>query len=203
MVTEVRIYAEGGGDKKDTRALLREGFSLFLVSLREMARNRGIRWNVTVCGGREQAYDRFVTALNEHQNAFNVLLVDSEGPVATTPWLHLLGRDNWSAQGAHDDHCHLMVQAMEAWLVADPSALEEYYGQGFNANPIPGVGNVETIPKASLVPILETATQQTQKGQYRKIQHGADLLSRVDTEIVRGKAPHCDRMFTTLTTKLQ
>jgi hypothetical protein len=203
MVTEVRIYAEGGGDKKDTRALLREGFSLFLVSLREMARNRGIRWNVTVCGGRKQAYDRFVTALNDHQNAFNVLLVDSEGPVATTPWLHLLGRDNWSAQGAHDDHCHLMVQAMEAWLVADPSALEEYYGQGFNANPIPGVGNVETIPKASLVPILETATQQTQKGQYRKIQHGADLLSRVDTEIVRGKAPHCDRMFTTLTTKMQ
>ena len=203
MVTEVRIYAEGGGDKKDTRALLREGFSLFLVSLREIARNRGIRWNVTVCGGREQAYDRFVTALNDHQNAFNVLLVDSEGPVATTPWLHLLGRDNWSAQGAHDDHCHLMVQAMEAWLIADPSALREYYGQGFNANPIPGVGNVETIPKASLVPILETATQQTQKGQYRKIQHGADLLSRVDTEIVRGKAPHCDRMFTTLTTKLQ
>jgi len=96
-----------------------------------------------------------------------------------------------------------MVQAMEAWLIADPGALSEYYGQGFNANPIPGAGNVETIPKASLVPILETATQQTQKGQYRKIRHGADLLSRVDTEVVRGKAPHCDRIFTILTAKMQ
>jgi hypothetical protein len=203
MVTEVRIYAEGGGDKKDTRALLREGFSRFLDSLRKMARNKGIRWNVTVCGGRYQAHDRFATALNEHHNAFNVLLVDSEGPVANTPWLHLLGRDNWSAHGTNDDHCHLMVQAMEAWLIADPGALSEYYGQGFNANPIPCAGNVETIPKASLVPILETATQQTQKGQYRKIQQGADLLSRVDTEVVRGKAPYCDRMFTTLTKKME
>jgi hypothetical protein len=203
MVTEVRIYAEGGGDKKDTRALLREGFSRFLDSLRKMARSKGIRWNVIVCGGRGQAHDRFVTALNEHPDAFNVLLVDSEGPVAETPWLHLLGRDNWSAHGANDDHCHLMVQAMEAWLIADPGALREYYGQGFNANPIPGAGNVETIPKGSLVPILETATQQTQKGQYRKIQHGADLLSRVNTVVVRGKAPHCDRMFTTLDAKMQ
>jgi len=47
MVTEVRIYAEGGGDKKDTRALLREGFSRFLDSLRKMARSKGIRWNAT------------------------------------------------------------------------------------------------------------------------------------------------------------
>jgi hypothetical protein len=152
MVTEVRIYAEGGGDKKDTRALLREGFSRFLDSLRKMARNKGIRWNVTVCGGRYQAHDRFATALNEHHDAFNVLLVDSEGPVANTPWLHLLGRDNWSAHGTNDDHCHLMVQAMEAWLIADPGALSEYYGQGFNANPIPCAGNVETIPKASSKP---------------------------------------------------
>lgn len=85
MVTEVRIYAEGGGDKKDTRARLREGFSLFLYSLRKTAREKGVRWSVIVCGGREQTYDRFTTALNAHHDAFNVLLVDSEGPVTKTP----------------------------------------------------------------------------------------------------------------------
>jgi hypothetical protein len=95
MVSEIRIYAEGGGNKADTKARFREGLSMFLGGLRLQARSKSIHWNITVCGGRDQAYDRFLTALQQHPGAFNVLLVDAEGAVAAAhgPWQHLAGRD--------------------------------------------------------------------------------------------------------------
>lgn len=204
MVTEIRIYAEGGGNKADTKAKFREGLSVFLNDLRLRARSKSIRWNITVCGGRDQAHDRFLTALQQHPGAFNILLVDAEGAVAGNngPWKHLAGRDGWANGGAGDENCHLMVQTMEAWFIADPDTLATYYGQGFNRNPIPGTANVEAIPKNQLLPILENATRRTKKGLYAKIAHGSQLLERIRPAAVRAKAPHCDRLFTILTNKM-
>lgn len=39
--------------------------------------------------------------------------------------------------GAEDHSLHLMVQCMEAWLVADPDCLKAYYGRGFNERRLP------------------------------------------------------------------
>jgi hypothetical protein len=204
MVNEIRIYAEGGGNKADTKARFREGLSVFLGQLRTLARSKSIRWNIIACGGRDQAYQRFVNALQQHPGAFNVLLVDAEGTVAVpnAPWLHLSSRDGWTAEGASDENCHLMVQMMEAWFVADSASLAAYYGQGFNPNQIPGAANVETIPKDQLLPILESATRHTTKGVYGKISHGCQLLQRIAPAVVRGKAPHCDLLFKTLMEKM-
>ena len=79
MVNEVRIYAEGGGAGKDTKAAIRRGFGEFLRQLRTLARERRIRWNIIACGPRNAAFDAFKTALRTHTTAFNVLLVDAEG----------------------------------------------------------------------------------------------------------------------------
>ena len=202
MVSEIRIYAEGGRDQRSGKAAVQEGFGKFLSPLKEMARERHIRWYVVACGSRQSAFDAFQIALKQHRDAFNVLLVDGEGPVTRSPWEHLQNRDHWPIQGIPDDHCHLMVQVMEAWIVADLEILERFYGQGFNANPIPARGDVELIVKADLEHALIQATRNTQKGEYHKIRHGPKILALVEVSKIRNRARHCDRMFTTLSNKI-
>jgi hypothetical protein len=144
VVREIRIYVEGGGDRTETKAKLHNGFSVFLRDLREKARERRIRWNITVCGPRGSAHDDFNTACRTHTEAFNVLLVDSEGPVNSSPKQHLRDRDGWQVNESEDQY-HLMVQAMEAWLIADGEAVKKYYGQDFQESAIPNTQDVEQI----------------------------------------------------------
>lgn len=203
MVDEVRIYAEGGGDGKDTKAAIRRGFGEFLSDLRGLARERLIRWNIIGCGPRNAAFDAFKTALRTHMGAFNILLVDGEGPVNRTPWQHLLECNGWDRPGVPDEQCHLMVQMMEAWIVADIDAMESYYGHGFRRQAIPARNDVEAIDKAILEMSLEDATRYTRKGLYHKIRHGSALLCRINPHTVRSKAPHCERLFTTIAGKIE
>ena len=202
MVSEIRIYVEGGGDQRSGKAFVREGFSKFLSSLNQMARKRHIRWDVVACGSRQSAFEDFENALRRHPEAFNVLLVDAEGPVTRSSWDHLQDRDRWSIRGVSGDHCHLMVQVMEAWIVADIETLKRFYGQGFNANPIPRQKDVESIAKTDLEYALAQATGNTQKGEYHKIRHGPKILGLVDVSKVRNRARHCERMFKTLSNKI-
>ena len=203
MVTEIRIYAEGGGDSRDAKAFLREGFSAFLSSLNSMAREKGIRWHIVTCGARNAAFDAFRTARAQHPEAFNVLLVDSEAPVQTTSWPHLHERDGWAIDGLSDDCCHLMTQAMEAWFIADVAALAGFYGQGFHQGGIPRNTDVEQIPKAQLEGTLRDASRHTQKGEYHKARHAWRLLKLIDPGIARRASVHCDLLFTTLHAKMQ
>ncbi len=202
MVSEIRIYVEGGGDQRSGKAAVQEGFGKFLSPLKEMARERRIRWYVVACGSRQSAFDDFGIALRQHRDAFNVLLVDAEGPVTGSPWEHLQNRDHWQIQGIPGDHCHLMVQVMEAWIIADIETLRKFYGQGFNSNSIPRRKDVELIAKGDVQRALTQATQNTQKGEYHKILHGPKILGLVDVSKVRNRARHCNRMFTTLSNKI-
>lgn len=80
------------------------------------------------CGSREETYRAFKIAIRAHPTAFNVMLVDAEGTVNQSPWLHLAQRDGWICpEGVNDNQCHLMVQCMEAWLMADRDTLHQYY----------------------------------------------------------------------------
>jgi hypothetical protein len=202
MVKEIRIYIEGGGDKKDTKKAIRIGFSEFLKDIKQIAQKKRIRWQVIICGSRQNAFEDFNNALKANPNAFNVLLVDAEAPVYTTPCQHLKRRDNWDLPNIDDEHCHLMVQTMEAWLIADIETLKKFYGQGFKAHSIPSNPNVEDIEKKQLEPSLKAATRHTQKGEYHKIQHASKLLALLDVDKVREASAHCNRLFTTLIRKM-
>lgn len=193
-----RVYIEGGGDGRGQKATLRTGFQEFLKPLRDAARARNLRWNVVMCGSRESAFKDYRTALKTHPESVNLLLVDAEGPVSSPPWKHLARKDGWKNPGVTDDHCHLMVQMVEAWILADPEALSAYYGNGFRAGGLPKNPDVEAIPKASLLKALESATAPTKKGQYAKIRHCADLLARISTAKVRKRAKHCEQLFVTV-----
>lgn len=199
MVKEIRIYIEGGGDSKNTKASLRKGFSKFLNPIIEILQSKKIEWNITMCGPRNKAFRDFKNALEAHRDAFIILLVDSEEAVKNqTPWEHLKCRDDWDAPGVDDTHCHLMVQTMEAWFIADVEALKKFYDQGFKENSIPKNRNVETIDKDLLEPSLKAATRDTTKGEYHKIRHASKLLEMLNAERVREASPHCKRLFTTL-----
>ena len=194
----IRVYVEGGGDSRATKAEIRRGFGGFLRSLREAARQRRLRWDVIACGSRGPALAAFRRACDDHPDAFNVLLVDSESPVGASPTEHLRRADNWRIDQP-DEHCHLMVQTMEAWIIADVETLRAFYGQGFQDSAICSTQNVEQIDKAALVPALTKASRRTQKGGYHKIHHAGRLLGLLDAAVVRSKARHCERLFATLT----
>lgn len=137
-------------------------------------------------------------------HSFNVLLVDSDAKVEDKPRKHLQKQNrNWRLQSISDDQCHLMVQMMEAWIVADIEALGEYYGQEFKTKSIPKTTDVESIDKVQLLRALKSATRKTQKGEYSKTGHAPDLLERIDASKVRIAARHCELLFAVLERKVK
>lgn len=192
----IAVYMEGGGDSKEGKARLRQGMSVFL---RKVVSPKNPGWKVVACGSRNDAHDAFQNANRTWPDTFNVLLVDSEGPVSQQPRAHLRLHDGWIFKGASEESIHLMIQVMEAWIIADPAALRRYYGQRFLKSSLPLAQNLESAGKRQIYDALEHATGKTQKGKYHKIWHAAALLEAIDPAIVRHRCPSCDRFLVTLT----
>ena len=195
----VTIYMEGGGDDPARQAALRTGMESFL--------QRGLgeatpRPRVVPCGGRSTAFHRFSHRVAENREEETViLLVDSEQRVnAATAREHLRERpeDGWNLDFASDEQIHLMIQTMEAWIVADERALAVYYGDGFDEDALSGREDLETVAKGAIANALRRATENTTAGRYRKIGHASDLLARIDPETVRKRCPACRHLFETL-----
>lgn len=150
------------------------------------------------CGNRQTAYKDFRKAVQSGESA--LLLVDAEEPVKVPgPWQHLKGSDNWNRpQAATDDQCHLMVQVMESWFLADPDALESYYGQAFRKAALPKNPKVENVAKQDVESGLTQATRSTRKGKYSKGKHSFEILAELDPGKVREKSPYAERFFSTL-----
>jgi hypothetical protein len=177
--------------------------STFLAPLVEAARQKRIRWRVVACGGRQQAYDKFVDALENEPEVFNVLLVDSEDPVGdgVAPWTHLHGRqgDQWKQpMGTDESQCQLMVCCMEAWFLADPANLKAHFGGHFDSAKLPAAHLAETRTKDVIEKALAQATKDTPAGEYQKIRDGAKLLAKVKPAEVRKHCKWCERLFVSL-----
>ena len=129
-----------------------------------------------------------------------MLLVDAEEPVNETgPWQHLNNRDGWSRpDGATDDQCHLMVQIMESWFLADQDALKEFYGQGYRQNALPQNTQIERIAKNEVLDGLDRAARETSKRGYDKGSHSFEILAKLDAEKVKIASPHAKRFIDTL-----
>jgi hypothetical protein len=194
---------EGGGNTSATKAALRQGMDDFLIGLKNSARAKSWHWKLVCCGGRDQAFNAFKNARNSNSSTIVVLLVDSEGPVNGRPCNHLIARDSWDMAGVPDDDVFLMVQTMEAWIVADLGALQSYYGQRFGGNALPKANDLDTVSKIDVANALDQATRRaTPKGIYKKIRHASDLLKRIDPQIVRQRCPSCDRLFVGLENRI-
>ena len=161
---------------------------------------------VIACGGRDQAYDRFCTAIVQRPDHFNVLLVDSEGPVAAAePWAHLKQRDGWDRpNSAWKDSAHLMVQMMESWFLADRDCLARYFGDGFRANALPAPERaIEEISKEDLEKALRECARRSSKGRYAKGRDSFALLGRLDAAKVVDASPHARRLVEVIAAKME
>ena len=154
-----------------------------------------MRWKLVPCGPRDEAFRKFRRAAQNTDGAVVLLLLDAEGPVAMEPGAHLKARDGWDMADVGAGSVYLMVQTMEAWIVADADALDRYYGRGFRAELLPKAADLESVAKSEIEGSLRRATQRTRKGRYHKIRHASDLLQRVDAEKVKARCGHCRRLF--------
>lgn len=196
-MTAITIFMEGGGLGLATKDRLRRGMDAFLGDLREAARARSWQWRLVCCGDRGRAFKAFEAASRQGEPGLLVLLVDSEAPVTAAIFSqHLLQHDGRNLAFASDDQIHLMVQTMETWIVADRTALKDYYGEGLDESKLPGLDDLEAV--SAVDKALERATRRTKQGQYRKIDHASDLLSRIDPETVRKYCPAFMRLWKTL-----
>jgi hypothetical protein len=194
-MVNMKLYVEGGGDSKSLRTACRRGFRRFL----EKAGLTGMMPRIVACGGRQSAYENFTVA-HEQPDDVSYLLVDAEGPVhKENPWEHLEKRDHWvRPPGATDAQCHLMVQAMESWFLADPETLLVFYGQHFNENAIPANQQIERVSKADVFRGLERATRHTKKGPYKKGSHSFEILAALNPDRVENVSPHAKRFLASL-----
>ncbi|HUU69693.1 MAG TPA: DUF4276 family protein [Planctomycetota bacterium] len=188
---------EGGGEGM-ARAALREGFCVFLGELRDRARRKRMEWSVIPAGSRNDAYQAFRAACQQRPQIINVLLVDAEGVVVGSPKDHVCNSNRWERSVFTDDNCHLMVQLMESWFLADLPALSSFYGPDFREGQIPRTNDVEAIGKDRVLTALGEATRSTQQGQYSKTRHAPRLLKCIRHSQVLPRARHCERLFVTL-----
>jgi hypothetical protein len=207
----VKLYVEGGGYGKALQIECRRGFREFL----EKAGLKGKMPAIAACGGRRFAYEDYCTAIANGKAA--MLLVDSEAPIAAAhqtgkpdewlPWQHLKARqgDGWDRPpGAREADCHLMVQCMESWFLADRQKLKDFFGQGFLDNALPSAAiPVETIAKTAVLDSLKNATRHCQpKGQYGKGDHSFKLLAQLDPAKVVAASPWAKRFVDILKQKM-
>lgn len=205
------LYVEGGGDTASLRSACREGFSKFL----QRAGLAGQMPRIVACGGRDNAHDSFCTAIKGGDTA--MLLVDSEALVIAgaqlgdagkredrehwQPWHHLFQRDGWKKPTDSSDlQCHLMVQCMENWLLADRETLKQFFDPGFKENSLPATANpVELVAKSTVYQALADATHACKtKDPYGKGEHSFKLLALIDPEKVQRASPWALRLVEAL-----
>lgn len=206
----VKLYVEGGGDTAVLKTACREGLTTFVTKAGLKNRPR-----IVACGSRRDAFDSFCTAIASGEDA--ILLVDSEDAVIAQhqqgrpdtwqPWAHLKARqgDGWDKPaGAADTQCHLMVQVMENWFLADQEALKAFFGQGFKENALPAANNaIEGIAKPQVYSALAQATSTCKtKAAYGKGEHSFKLLTKIDPVKVTQASPWAKRLVDVLRKKM-
>ena len=205
-MVKLHLYVEGGGDGLLNRQY-RQNFQAFL----KKAGMAGKLPRVTASGSRRAAYDDYRNALSRGESA--ALLVDSEAPVDTMhqsgepadwrPWAHLKARDKWAKpRGAADVDCHLMVQCMESWLLADRQTIASHFGQGFRGNALPDAVAIETIAKDDVMDGLKASTRDCANNRYNKGRHSFELLGKINPGNVFKHSPWAKRFIGHLETRM-
>ena len=191
----VKLYVEGAGKTDLQRSQCRQAFGTFF----ETAGLAGRRPRTVPCGGRNSAYEAFVTAVKIGKHGqLPLLLVDSEDAVNPnhTVWQHLNARDNWDKpDGATDDQAFLMVQVMETWFLADREMLRNYFGAEFRGNHLHAWPALEEVPKATVLDALERSTAGCEKKRYAKGKISFELLEKLDPHKVKDACPHAKALL--------
>ncbi len=211
----VLIIVEGGRQPESSQQ--RRSYARSVGNLLRRALRRRADLNRVVCfvdeddlvvrsgTGNTNAILEFIVAHNRGEAKLVLLLVDSDAPVTARPdesaasflRTRFSGKVNLPASVAAGQ-VYLMVQAIEAWLIADRDKLAEYYGTRLVK--LDGIANVEAVanPKAKLRQAVRTA----KKRDYDEIEDCQQLLERVRPGIVEEECPHFKRLIDRLWAEL-
>ena len=194
MVSRVVIHFEG-----DVR--LKPGFRKLFERHANRARGNRIRFDLISGGPNAETVKDFLRSCRQNPSDLNVLLVDSEGPApsAAAAIQGLRSRNYWDANAAVDDgQINFMVQAMEAWFIADPRALARHFGNRFSAGRLPSPQNAESIPVKQLTDSINQALRAIggrRRRKYDKVRDAAKLLALLDEAAVRQNCPSFGRLM--------
>ena len=180
---------------------LRSGFRGLFGNHVERARRNGIHFKMVAGGSNVETVKDFLRSCRKNPSDLNVLLVDSEGPApsAAAAIRELRSRSCWDASAAVDDgQINFMVQAMEAWFIADRRALASHFGDRFNAGGLPSPRNAESISPQGLTDSIAQALRASGvhrgRRRYGKARDGARLLELLDETTVRQNCPSFGRL---------
>jgi hypothetical protein len=197
---KVKIYVEGGGNRRELNAKCREGFR----KLFEKCGLVGRMPKPVACGSRNEAFDSF-NCSPEHaqQEWYVVLLVDSEEPVADIelPLAHLIERDEWQFRaGVLDEQVLLMTTCMETWIVSDRESLRRHYGHSLQESALPPTQDLETRSRGEVQSQLEHATRIC-SNKYSKGKRSFELLAALDPAEMKQHLPSFVRVCRILNEK--
>ena len=90
-----------------------------------------------------------------------------------------------------------MVQAMEAWFIADPQSLTGLFGPSFRINALPNPQNAESTTPSELVAAIRRELRRisSRRRDYDKVADGAKLLELIDPAFVSQRCPHFKRLM--------
>lgn len=206
----MKLFVEGGGDSNQLKSACREAFSKFITKAGINKRPR-----IVACGSRNSAYERFCSEIENDKPA--ILLVDSEMAVLTESqadnlsladwqaWLHLRGSDGWQQPSkASDQQCHLVVECMENWFLADRATLKQFFGQHFQENVLPSIERpIEAISKDEVYRCLKNASRSSDKGVYQKGEHSFKLLALIDPQLAVAASAWAKRFIMVLKSTME
>ncbi|GAB4422603.1 MAG: DUF4276 family protein [Bacteroidia bacterium] len=207
-MVNVKMYVEGASGSKEQRIRTQRSFSTLLTK----AGFGGRMPQLIACGGKQQAYDDFCTAMRgssrqrKGQLSYPLLLVDSEDPLAELieqtdhdfAWAHLHTRDRWKRPADSDSRqALLMATCMECWIAADRSSLSSYYGKEIAVQQLPPLHNLENRDRHDVLRSLQHATR-TSKKPYAKGHVSFALLAEVNPVVLRQQLSQFRRMIAVL-----
>ena len=186
---------------------LRPGFSQLFQSHVNRARAKRLRFKLVAGGPGTETIKDFLRFCSTEPSSLNVLLIDSEGPVTDTIRYisdSIRSLSMWNAGvSCSDEQIHLMVQAMEAWFVADPQSLSRRFGQNYSTRHLPSPESAETVSTADLLTAIRRGLPQSRRRRgYDKVSDGVELLRLIDVEVVSQHCGHFRRLWTFLDSRI-
>lgn len=203
-----RLYIEGGGradpdpPEMNRWAMVDDNAEAFRRGWQSFFNKAGADEQVleiVVGGGQQETFALFSSQLNRYVEQRTaepkpLLLVDSEEPVADgyAVWDHLQTRNQHRFQqpmGADDHSGFMMVQSMETWFIADPPALQRFFGSSLDTSVFEKLPVLETILKEDALKTLQQATLRCSR-HYSKSRRAYGLLAEIDPQRVANACPH-------------